>query len=129
MKLLGYTLGIMFLFFAGLQYNDPDPALWISIYAYSAILSFMAANRIFNVPMLTLGLIAYLVTSVFFYPVTFEGFGEEMKAERPNIEIAREFAGLMICVITTAGFLMAGLRTRKHKNKRKTTRSKRSVAH
>ena len=38
MKKLNIIFAVVFALFAILQYNDPDPYLWIPIYGYAAII-------------------------------------------------------------------------------------------
>ena len=38
-KYIRYTSFCIFTIFAGLQYNDPDPFIWMSIYGSTAIIS------------------------------------------------------------------------------------------
>ena len=48
MKLFNYLFVLIFISFAAVQYNDPDPYLWIPIYLYPAALCFLAASEKFN---------------------------------------------------------------------------------
>ena len=41
MPITNYILAILFLFFAAVQYNDPDPIIWISIYSYASLMCFV----------------------------------------------------------------------------------------
>ena len=43
MKILNIILCIMFLLFLGVQYNDPDPYLWMPIYGFVAYVCGLAA--------------------------------------------------------------------------------------
>ncbi|TCT12591.1 transmembrane family 220 protein [Tepidamorphus gemmatus] len=45
MRVLHGALCLMLLLFAALQYNDPDPEIWIPIYAIPGILAGIAAGR------------------------------------------------------------------------------------
>ena len=39
------TVGLLFMVFAGLQINDPDPFIWIVTYSIPALLSFLFHNK------------------------------------------------------------------------------------
>ncbi len=86
----------MFLVFAGLQFNDPDPWVWIPIYGVFAILCFWDAFGI--VPrILSLGcLISALVSAFLWWPDTFSGITGPMTPDS-GVEEARESLGLAIC--------------------------------
>ncbi len=42
MKLFNLLFCLLFIISAGLQYNDPDPYVWIPIYGYGAVLCWLA---------------------------------------------------------------------------------------
>jgi len=108
MKVLNLVLAAMFLLFAFVQVNDPDPVLWILIYGIMAVACILAAFRqVYQVPLLVLlvGLIAY---SFVYVPGVLEWFQSEdrsllfadiAKMQYPYVEEAREFLGLMICIL------------------------------
>lgn len=100
--------------FAALQYNDPDPYLWIPIYLYSAFFSYQAANGKYNKKAYAGGIAFYLIYATFLFFTKdgvlewvnihqSENLVQTMKAEKPWIEDTREFGGLliMIAVMTT----------------------------
>ena len=43
MKIFNITFCILFVISAALQYNDPDPWLWIPLYLYGALLCWLAS--------------------------------------------------------------------------------------
>ncbi len=86
---------LLFVAFAIVQYNDPDPYLWIAVYGFMAVLGV-------SVLLKPLPNIVYFLTAVgcgiwafFQWPVHWEGIGETMLNE--NTERARESLGLIIC--------------------------------
>lgn len=83
---------------AALQYNDPDPLLWMIIYGTTAIVSFaFAMGKIpYSVP-LVLGIL-FIVGFFYVFPETFEGF-EIGAGDIKNIEEGREAFGLMILAL------------------------------
>ncbi|MEM1115871.1 MAG: transmembrane 220 family protein [Bacteroidota bacterium] len=102
---LGHALvAVLFVAMAALQLNDPDPLLWFVVYLAIAT---MPAARIFGYKLPTLfwgtvGMaIACLLASAngfvdYVYSGDWGSVGEEMSAEKPYIEPAREFLGVAI---------------------------------
>lgn len=107
MKIINGIFIILFLLSAILQYNDPDPLLWMAIYSFGALLSLLAALGKDNLIWHYTALIIFLSYAVylFFSPtgVVFwfneknaENIAETMSAQKPWIEETREFFGLII---------------------------------
>lgn len=96
--IFGWIFGLLCIISAILQYNDPDPLLWIVIYAVAAIVSFgIAVNKIpYSVP-LVLGILC-LLGFFFVFPEKFEGF-EIGAGDIKNIEEGREAVGLLILAL------------------------------
>lgn len=94
-KIFAWVFGLLCVVSAALQYNDPDPLLWIIIYGVTALVSFgVALNKLpYSVP-LVLGIL-FLVGAIYTFPETFEGF-EIGKGDIKNIEEGREASGLFI---------------------------------
>ena len=90
--------GIIFLLFASVQFNDPDPVIWIFTYTVTAVLCFTYLKSTWAIKLKWLYLLvglAMLVGSVIQFPPHWEGFGTEMKTA--NNELARESIGLLLC--------------------------------
>lgn len=90
--------GIIFLLFASVQFNDPDPLIWIFAYTLTAVLCFTYLKSTWAIKLKWLYLLvglAMLVGSVIQFPPQWEGFGTEMKTA--NNELARESIGLLLC--------------------------------
>lgn len=107
MKLINAFFAVIFLFSAGLQFNDPDPALWISIYGYGALACALAFAEKDNWIWHLGGLIVFLVYAAYLFFVTngvlfwitqhrSESIIGPMAHEKPWIELTREFFGLLI---------------------------------
>ena len=97
-KFFGWSFGLLCLISAALQYNDPDPVLWIVIYGITALVSFaFALNKISYLIPLLMGLL-FLAGGIYVFPETFEGFtiGE---GDIKNIEEGRESVGLFILTL------------------------------
>lgn len=113
MKITNLIFSILFLLFALLQYNDPDPYLWIPIYLYAAILCWLA-YRGRNYPIAYLrGILFYSLYAAYlifthdgvidwYTQHNAENLVQTMKAEKPWIEDTREFGGLLILIVALA---------------------------
>jgi hypothetical protein len=108
MKVANLLLAVMFVIFAFLQINDPDPAIWILIYGAMAVICILAAFRIYPKKIMIALLVVYVLYSIVFLPGVNEWLGQEhkeklfdnvAKMEHVWIEESREFLGLMICVV------------------------------
>lgn len=105
MKYLNIFFAIMFLAFAALQVNDPDPILWILIYGVMAVVSVMAIFDYYNRWLMSALAVLYLIYMIILFPGLAEWlrqndksvlFDDVMKMEFPYIEESREFLGLLI---------------------------------
>ena len=113
-KVLAIVFGILFLVSAGLQYNDPDPFVWIVIWGLAGIITLAYAfNRIpMSVPLIS-G-IAALIGFFYTYPEKFEGF-EIGQGDIKNIEEGREAFGLLIISMVMLLLAFRGLAKRRSK--------------
>ena len=110
MKIFNLIFVFIFIVFAALQYNDPDPYVWMPIYLYSATLCYLAAQKKFYPKAYLIGLIVYAAYAAYlFFDKTgvvdwitehqHESMVQTMKAEKPWIEESREFFGLVILIV------------------------------
>ena len=115
MRIVNFLLAVMFLLFAFVQINDPDPVVWILIYGAMAVISIMAIFEFYPKKFLIGLLVLYLAYSVFYFPGVLEWlqhdnksalFDEVAKMEHLYVEESREFLGLMICVATLVFYLI-----------------------
>ena len=100
MRVAGILMGLVFLFGAAVQYNDPDPWRWGLVYLAAAAVSFVALARPLPWP-----LPAAMALAAFVWALTLLGridiavwrelFGEFGMASL-EIEEAREALGLII---------------------------------
>ena len=104
MKLFNIFLVILFVLFAVVQYNDPDPWAWIALYTFVAVVSGFAASGRYNRYVLLGGLAICLIWMITLVPdfISWIKMGAptitgSMKAEEPHIELTREFLGLLVC--------------------------------
>jgi len=111
MKIFNIIFCIVFILFAIVQYNDPDPYLWIPIYLYPALLCYF---KLMQKPISKIAYWAgFLVFGAYAIYKMFDTNGiidwiqfhnasniaSTMKAEKPWIEESREFFGLVIILI------------------------------
>ncbi len=112
MKIVYFILGLLFVSFAAVQYNDPDPYIWGSYYLFIAILCFLEALKRYYSLLVWAALILTLGWAAFYVPDMLEYFQQgapniagQMKAETPYIENMREFLGLVICATVVGSIL------------------------
>jgi hypothetical protein len=115
MRIVNFILAIMFLAFAFVQINDPDPVIWILIYGAMAVLSVMAIFEFYPKKFIIGLLVLCVIYSFVFMPGVAEWLRKDNKAmlfddiakmQFPYIEEAREFLGLLICIIVLVVFLV-----------------------
>lgn len=102
MKYFILIFGVIFLAFAYLQVNDPDPMVWIPAYLVPAYVCFRFFKGAINIELVVL---LFLVTtlagiSLWQEMTAWEGFfteGAGMSMKTMNQEYAREACGLWIC--------------------------------
>lgn len=107
MKILNLILAVLFLIFAFLQINDPDPVLWILIYGLMAVACVLAAFGYYYPKVLLVMIVLYLGYSFVHLSGVMEWFRSPDKAmlfdnlakmQYPYIEDSREWLGLLICI-------------------------------
>lgn len=111
MKVFNYTGAGLFIIFALLQINDPDPYLWIPIYAFASLIAFLNARDKYdgfaNYALIIFCLLygAKLLLSKdgvvsWYNQHDAENLVQSMKATKPWIENTREFGGLLIILLS-----------------------------
>lgn len=123
MKVFNYIFCLLFIVFALLQINDPDPYLWIPIYGYASLISFLNARNKYD------GFANYaLVIFCVLYGIKLlwsnngviswyqqhdaENLVQSMKATKPWIENTREFGGLLIIMISVIANIISQQKSR-----------------
>jgi len=110
LKLFNIFFCIIFILFAAVQYNDPDPYVWMPIYLYAAVLCWLAFRSKYFPGAYLLGIAVYAAYAIYKF---FDQNGVwdwmtkhhaaniagTMKAEQPWIEETREFFGLVILIV------------------------------
>jgi hypothetical protein len=110
MKIFNIIFFFLFIVFAALQYNDPDPYIWMPIYLFGAYLCFRTIQKKYNPVLYIMGFAAYTLYGLYlFFDKTgvidwmrehhAENIAETMKAETPWVEETREFFGLVILIV------------------------------
>jgi hypothetical protein len=107
MKIVKIFFAVLFLLFVVVQFNDPDPLLWIVVYGSMVMVSVMALYRRYPTGIMIVMAAGFLIMTVLY----FDGFktwldsddrsllfDDLAKMQFPYIEEAREFLGLLICL-------------------------------
>ncbi len=113
MKVFNLFFCLLFIFSAALQYNDPDPYLWMPIYMYGAVLCWLAFRNKYYPKAYLIGIFIYLGYAIYLFFAkdgvldwinkhNAEDIASTMKAEKPWIEETREFFGLIILIVVLA---------------------------
>jgi Transmembrane family 220, helix len=109
MKIFNIIFIFIFIVFAGLQYNDPDPYVWMPIYLYAALLCWLSIKGKFYPKAYWAGFVVYGSYAIYkmfdenglidwIRKHNAENIAGTMKAESPWVEETREFFGLVIVI-------------------------------
>jgi hypothetical protein len=110
MKFLFIVLAFMFVGFAALQYNDPDPWRWMFIYGYMAVIMFLGYKNFSNKYLIYLAYLLALTGIIPYFPSFIDwiiiekgqNLMERMDDSKMYIEETREFLGSIICVVSAS---------------------------
>lgn len=113
MKAFNLIFCLLFIVSAALQYNDPDPYVWVPIYLYGAWFCYQAFNGKYFPTAYLAGIIIFSIYALFLWfdktgvlswykEHQAENIVQSMKATKPWIEETREFGGLLILIIALA---------------------------
>lgn len=105
MKTTNIILAVLFILFAVVQFNDPDPLKWVGFYGLVGAIAIFAALGQFRRWVILAGLAIFIYEFVLLIPdfMNWLNMGAptitgKMKADKPHIELTREFFGLLICI-------------------------------
>jgi hypothetical protein len=106
-KNIYFVISGLFLLFAIVQWNDPDPLIWMIFYGVmSLIYILLALGKRFAFYLSVLILTVSVVYMGFILPEIIKwikdgmpSIVQSMKATIPTIEYTREFLGLLLCLI------------------------------
>jgi glucan phosphoethanolaminetransferase (alkaline phosphatase superfamily) len=124
-KFSGYFFlfwSLLFLLFAFVQLNDPDPEVWASIYVVAAIFSVLAVRG--KHPLIPLGLVivACLVGAVYYFPesvsswISQEMEQKDLTMKTPQMEEARETFGLLLIALVLSYSAYLGWNKQKNRS-------------
>jgi hypothetical protein len=107
MKILKIFFAVLFLLFALVQINDPDPLLWIGVYGSMMMVSIASIYNKYPTRFMIIMASGFLIMTVLYFDgfkTWFDSadrsllFDDLAKMQYPYIEEAREFLGLLICL-------------------------------
>ncbi|MFM7802437.1 MAG: transmembrane 220 family protein [Limnohabitans sp.] len=112
-KTFNIVFGVLFLVCAGLQWNDPDPYLWIPLYLLAALSCAYAYKAVMAKRLNIFNIITYAVYAIYLFVAQdgviswaaehhFDSLTRSMLASAPWIENTREFGGLIIMLVVCA---------------------------
>jgi hypothetical protein len=111
LKIIRYSLAAVMAAFALLQLNDPDPLVWVVAYGlvalcvaapmtpdWSARSTWLTGGVLVALALGALpGFVAYLLSG------DFASIAAEMSPDKPHVEPAREFLGVLIAALVLIG--------------------------
>jgi hypothetical protein len=100
-RILCIGLSVMLDVFAALQFNDPDPAVWMAVYFGMSGMCLWSAFGALPRLVPVVAMIAALAGAYLLWPAEYQGLSGKMDA-RPGVELARESLGLVICALVAA---------------------------
>ncbi len=107
MKYLYLTLCLVFVSFAIMQYNDPDPYIWAPYYVVVALICFYKFKGVYHpwlvIPALVVSIacaISYIPEVIAWLQSGMPGIASAMKAETAYIENMREFLGIVVSIFS-----------------------------
>lgn len=108
-QIISIAFALLYLSFAVVQYNDPDPFVWIPIYLLAAGLPIWNIFR--KVPPLVpvTAIILCIIWAVLLWPEEYQGLAGKMDS-RPGVELARESLGLLVSAIGAGYVLLRSFR-------------------
>src|SRR5688572_33447590 len=80
MRIVNFILAVLFLLFAFVQINDPDPVIWILIYGAMAVLSIMAIFEYYPKKFLIGLLVLFVIYGFVYIPGVTEWLRQDNKA-------------------------------------------------
>lgn len=112
-KTFNIVFGVLFLVCAGLQWNDPDPYLWIPLYLLAALSCAYAYKAVMAKRLNIFNIVSYAVYAIYLFVAQdgviswatehhFDSLTRSMLASAPWIENTREFGGLLIMLVVCA---------------------------
>jgi hypothetical protein len=120
MKFFAGIFILIFIVFAILQWNDPDPWFWIPAYLLSAYTAYAAFRNYYNPMLLMVMVMGYFIAAIALFPegsisewLHQEDQAASLEMKMPFVEEARESLGLMICFVVNLIFMLVGMKKAK----------------
>ena len=112
-KIFNVVFAVLFLICAGLQWNDPDPYLWMPLYLLSVLSCAYAFKDISAKRLNMFNIAVYSPYALYNFVVedgvlswatahNFDSLTQSMMASTPWIENTREFGGLITMIVVCA---------------------------
>ena len=102
-----WTLGLLFFSFAvAVQYNDPDPLVWMALYGIVAAASLLALLNRLTPRLIVIAAIPHLLFGLWLSPNLFGTSAEAFRTigmKDDLDELVREAWGLVVCVLWMIG--------------------------
>ena len=108
-------LALMFLAFTVVQFNDPDPVLWIAIYGAMMVICALAAFNMYYSKVMLVLMAGYIIYMALLLPGFKDWlqspdrsllFDDIAKMQYHYIEESREFLGLLICEVVLVVYIL-----------------------
>ena len=107
MKITNIIFASLFLFSASIQYNDPDPFVWMTLYGMAAVacILFLLNKKIWCLPGIIAGISFLWLISLFSAladsptPIIWADVFGRADMKTNSVELAREILGLFIVFI------------------------------
>lgn len=105
-KAIYFLFGITLFGFSSLQFNDPDPIVWVSFYVICALVPSLLIFNKFYRPLFWLAVVICCIETINSAPGAYQYYlhmAEEplmqgMNPQKPYIEECREFLGVLIAL-------------------------------
>jgi Transmembrane family 220, helix len=98
-KILLWFFIVVFLFFTGVQYNDPDPYIWMPTYLIVVFLCYYKLQGKGDKMFYFITGLIFLMWAANQFPPEWEGVLLNQGMKTINIELGRESLGLGCCTI------------------------------
>jgi hypothetical protein len=112
MKLINYSVAVLFATFVAVQFNDPDALLWVFLYGTPIVIAVFAAYHRLHRGVIWTALAICFVVMAFVTPGLIQfigsdiGIAQAMSDQRPYVEQTREFFGMTIVAAYYLGLLI-----------------------
>ncbi len=119
MKIVKIFFAVLFLLFVVVQFNDPDPLLWILVYGSMVGISVASIYHKYPTGLMIIMAAGFLVMTIIYFDGFLTWFHSDdrsllfddlAKMMFPYIEEAREFLGLLICLAVLIFYFYLGKR-------------------